>query len=86
MLILKKTGESNSIKYDQQLSDIYDVLGTLLHSGKEGALPFYTGASHFYTVGKNPADSAGDTRGAALMPGSERSPGIGNGNPLQFSC
>ena len=30
--------------------------------------------------------SAGDTRYMSLIPGSERSPGEGNGNPLQYSC
>ena len=29
-------------------------------------------------------DNAGDTRDSS--PGSERSPGVGNGNPLQYSC
>ena len=29
---------------------------------------------------------AGDTRDAGLIPGSGRSPGGGNGNPLQYSC
>ena len=29
---------------------------------------------------------AGDTRDAGLIPGSERSPGAGNGNPLQYPC
>ena len=32
---------------------------------------------------KNPPASAGDT---GSIPGSERSPGEGNGNPLQYSC
>ena len=32
---------------------------------------------------KNPPAKAGD---AGLMPGSGRSPGGGNGNPLQYSC
>ena len=32
-----------------------------------------------------PAD-AGDTRNAGSIPGSGRSPGEGNGNPLQYSC
>ena len=32
----------------------------------------------------NPHSSAGDTRDSGLIPGSERSPGGGNGNPLQF--
>ena len=30
--------------------------------------------------------NAGDARDPALIPGSERSPGVGNGNPLQYSC
>ena len=29
---------------------------------------------------------AGDTRDAGLIPGYGRSSGVGNGNPLQFSC
>ena len=35
------------------------------------------------TVVKNPPANAGD---ASLIPGSGRSPGEGNGNPLQYSC
>ena len=35
---------------------------------------------------KNPPVSATDTRDAGLIPESERSPGGGNGNPLQYSC
>ena len=34
---------------------------------------------------KNPA-SAGDTRDTGSIPGSRRSPGGGNGNPLLYSC
>ena len=34
---------------------------------------------------KNPPANAGDTREAGLIPGSGRSPGGGNGNPLQYS-
>ena len=30
--------------------------------------------------------NAGDTGHAGLIPGLGRSPGIGNGNPLQYSC
>ena len=36
-------------------------------------------------VKKTPAN-AGDTGAVGLIPGSERSPGVGNGNPLQYSC
>ena len=35
---------------------------------------------------KNPPDNAGDSRDAGSLPGSGRSPGVGNGNPLQYSC
>ena len=34
------------------------------------------------TLVKNPPDSAGDTGDAGSIPGSERSPGVGNGNSL----
>ena len=30
--------------------------------------------------------NAGDERNGGLIPGSERSPGEGNGNQLQYSC
>ena len=36
--------------------------------------------------GKEPAASAGDTRDAGLIPGWGRSPGGGQGTPLQYSC
>ena len=35
---------------------------------------------------KNPHANAGDKRDVGLIPGSGRSPGEGNGNPLQYSC
>ena len=35
---------------------------------------------------KNPLASAGDTRVEGLVPGLGRSPRLGNGNPLQYSC
>ena len=37
-------------------------------------------------MGKESASNAGDTRDMGLIPGSGRSPGGGNGNPLQNSC
>ena len=45
--------------------------------------------SNFHLTGgalKNPPASAGDLREAGSIPGSGRSPGEGNGNPLQYSC
>ena len=38
------------------------------------------------TVVKNPPANTGDTREVALFSGSIRSPGVENGNPLQYSC
>ena len=37
-------------------------------------------------VVKNPPAKAGDRRDPGSIPGSERSPGEGHGNPLQYSC
>ena len=35
---------------------------------------------------KNPPDNAGDAGDTGLILGLGRSPGEGNGNPLQYSC
>ena len=35
---------------------------------------------------KNLPANAGDARYLGSIPGSGRSPGVGNGNPLQYSC
>ena len=36
--------------------------------------------------GKESAASSGDARDKGSVPGSGRSPGEGNGNPVQYSC
>ena len=51
------------------------------HQEIEKELEFPGGA-----VVKSPSATVGDTRNAGLIPGSRRSPGGGNGNPLQYSC
>ena len=38
------------------------------------------------SIGKESTCNAGDIRDAASIPGLGRSPGEGNGNPLQYSC
>ena len=43
-------------------------------------------ASQVALVVKNLPVMAGDVRDLGLIPGSGRSPGGGNGNPLQYSC
>ena len=44
------------------------------------------GASQVALVVKNPPANTGDTGDEGLIPGLGRSPGGGNGNPLQYSC
>ena len=43
-------------------------------------------ASQMEPVVKNPPANAGELRDASSIPGSGRSPGGGNGTPLQYSC
>ena len=43
-------------------------------------------ASQMVPVVKNLPVNAEDARGSGLILGSGRSPGVGNGNPLQYSC
>ena len=38
------------------------------------------------SVVKNPRVNTGDAGDTGSIPGSRRSPGEGNGNPLQYSC
>ena len=42
-------------------------------------------ASQVVPVVKNPPTNAGDGKDSGLMPGSGKSPGGGNGNPLQYA-
>ena len=43
-------------------------------------------ASQWVLVVKNLPANAGDARNMGSIPGSGRSPGVGSGNPLQYSC
>ena len=43
-------------------------------------------ASQVVLLVKNPPAYAGNVRDTGSIPGSERSPGGGHGNPLQCSC
>ena len=65
--------------------------GIVFHSGKKVILCWASRcngnwASQVALVVKNPPASAGDTRDAGSVPGSRRSPGEENGNPLQYYC
>ena len=58
------------------------VVSFALHKIRNGlGLGFSDG-----TVAKNLPGKAGDPRNVGLIPGSGRSPGVGNGNPLQYPC
>ena len=46
-------------------------------------IPYQMRASQVALAVKNPPANAGDVRDAGFIPGSGRSPGRGNGNPLQ---
>ena len=43
-------------------------------------------ASQVVLVVKNPRANSGNLRDGGLIPGPERSPGGGHGNPVQCSC
>ena len=43
-------------------------------------------ASQVELAVKNPPANAGDARDAGSIPGLGRSPRVGNGTPLQYSC
>ena len=50
------------------------------------AIVYWVWASQETPGVKNPPANAGDARDITSIPGSGRSPGVGSGNPLQYSC
>ena len=56
------------------------------HRERLGLPNLINGASQVVQVVKNVLANAGDVRDMGSIPGSGRSPGVGNGNPLQYSC
>ena len=65
---------------------IYSYLAALgLCDVRDLLLPF-DGGMQDGSASKESAWSAGDIEDMDLIPGSARSPGEGNGNPLQYSC
>ena len=61
------------------MNDLEDML--CFNGRDEGLLGFPSGTSV-----KNLPANAGDVRDVGSIPGLGRSPGEGNGNPLQYSC
>ena len=74
------------ILLDTQVKDTKLSVSTM-----EQAIPypfFLIGVLGFLggSVVKNPPANAGDAGKVDSIPGLGRSPGVGNGNPLQYSC
>ena len=70
----------NTIMDGSLLMNLFIFLSNLTTHGREG------GAFRVVLVVKNPPTRAGEVRDVGSIPGSERSPGGGHGNPLQYSC
>ena len=62
-----------------------DTTGQLNNNNKFSNLP-RNQASQVALVVKNLPDNSGDIRDVGSIPGLGRSPGEGNGNPVQYSC
>ena len=76
---------------EKRFSELEDILIEISQKQKEQILKTNSiskdcGTSHMVLVVKNPPANAGDKRDMSLIPGPGRSPGVGNGNPLQYSC
>ena len=84
-------GERTSVAQGQLISGIEALVSSLtlfLNDLQGQEFPDSASGRGFSGVsaGKEPAYNAGDTRDTGSIPGSERSPGEGNGNPLPYSC
>ena len=74
-----------TMRREKKTLNIYFFQGTnilLTFSIKQA----FFGSSQLALVAKNPPANAGDERRAGSIAWSGRSPGEGNGNPLQYSC
>ena len=62
--------------------------GTLVHCWRERKLVSLLWKTSFPggSVVKSPPANAGEARDVGVNPGLGRSPAVGNGNPLQYSC
>ena len=93
-MLFPSVGSPSSIKEVPALT----IVGGRLHAIKELTIallplgiskPIFPGMFTGFpggTSGKEPGCHAGDIRDVGSIPGLGRSPGGGNGNPLQYSC
>ena len=80
---LKRGGHNLATKQQQQYPHKYYCLISFIHSLTQIFIKLQLPVSQSGSVGKESSCKAGDP---GLIPGSGRSPGEGNGNPLQYSC
>ena len=98
VVLYEKTEHCTFVKYNCLLFTIYilnwiynTIIFNQLLAANSPGMPRWISpsqTSHSFlggTVAKNLPANAGDSRDAALIPGSGRSPGVRNGNPLQYS-
>ena len=71
-------GEEEFVRRGVMMYPAEEVVCTQVHKALR--------ASQVALVAKNPPASSGDIGGVGPTPGSGRSPGGGNGNPLLYSC
>ena len=64
---------------------LFGILNIFFKSIMEYVCAYCT-TSQVSQLVKNTPANVGDSRDAGLIPGSGRSPGVGNGKPLQCSC
>ena len=73
--------KENGKEWPEKLEEIFRIIFSSLENyGKQSVIR----ASQVVLVGKNPPANAGDARDVGSIPGLGRSPGVGNGNPLQY--
>ena len=80
------SGCENKGYWPQILAAHIPLKGMISETPDSGILRYKERGFPDSAVIKNPPANAWDTRDVGLIPGSGRCPGVGNGNPLQYSC
>ena len=78
---MARNGHNRAILANLLVFQVKDPLSSQQKKKKKDHQPRVGGAEV-----KNPPADAGDVRDTGSVPRSGRYPGVGNGNPLQYSC
>ena len=84
-------GEGKQWKMPREMGTVPCIIlaasrGSFLFPPVFPSLLYICESSQVALMAKTLPANAGDTRDVGLIPGSGRSPGVGSGNPLQYSC